>query len=191
MCKYEDILLSITEEYDKKRKEISKNKIEIISKENQIAIEDLTEEQEEKQLFNIMIDIFVPERNMRSVTIDGTPYLDLFNKKYIIRKPYKKTEWAIYEDNRFIVRIFMKEKNKYKFKVPPTVLNCLNLDLEMESKIKERLEKNTYCHFYASYDETVKLLDDFNSLGQTKRNNIFQWFLNIAIDSLPIIKKIS
>ena len=180
--KYEDLLLSITEPIDRERRKPVKSEIETNKQNTNIdPVTNLSSEKEEKIFYQKMVSLFAPEKQMKQIRIDKTDYLDVVGKKYIIRRPLKEANWAIYEDKEFLVRIRMIQKNKYQFKVYNHIFSRLNLSPELSELIKEKIEvTDKFCKFILDYQSAVLILDDFYNIGESKRNTILS---NVSSDN--------
>ncbi len=179
MDEYEDLLLSITEPIDQKKRKQIESEIIIDPEEQQTSIFELTQEQEEKKFYQYLISTFTPEKHMKKTRDNRVDYLDVISKKYLIRRPYEEPNFAIYEDGSFMVRIRMMKKNSYKFKVDIFYFACLNLSEHLLELITERISiKGKYCYFSLNYNDAVEIIDDFNNISHSVRNEIIYNLLN-------------
>lgn len=182
MNNYEDLMLSLADEVqkkeDKKIKEAIK-KIKNESKEKKVLSSEKSDYTNERMVFSCMLlENYVSNYKMNETRINGKMYVDCNGGLYVIRIPQGEDRWTIYKNRKLFFRVEMKSKNKYEFRINKENLKRINVDEEVALRIKKTIHiKNKKfgllnVEFNVNYDDALLILEDLRSLSSGKRNNI-------------------
>ena len=169
---YENLLLSITSKYDKRKNEqFSKEAIEVKKE-----LAPLTDEEENAKLLRYFL-----EKNTGNWTYgyakDGIREVSAFKKDGYVLLYYKKDfksngEWVLKKSGSFLVRFSKIKLNLFRVKMKPEILRCINISTSVQEKIRKKLVVNKYCFFILDYDDCTECIDELFAMNSRQRNSL-------------------
>lgn len=183
---YEELMLSLTLEAQKKENEKKAIRITQIHEEQDksedVYCDGATFIQERAIFSTIVLTTFVPNGKSLQFMNNGKLYVDKVGKEYIVRIPSGTDRWIIFRDGKPYLEITMKEQNNYVFEISSTNLSKINVNDIVYDAISDTLGKNRdkdfNMKFSLNYKNALEFMKDSLSPGNGKRNNIVESFNN-------------
>lgn len=186
---YEELMLSLTKEAQKKEKIKKAGEIEKIHEEQMndkasdvFDSENSTYTEERTKIGSTIVNNFVSKGKVRQFQINGKWYIDNVSDRYIVRIPLGVDRWLIFKDKKPFIKVVMEAQNNYIYEIGSSNLSKINIDDDVKNSIKKSLRKNKDedfdVKFSLNYRDSLEFLKDLLSLGSNKRNNLMDEFNN-------------
>lgn len=187
---FEELMLSLTQEAQKKEKEKKATKITQIHEE-QNKSEDVysggsTFVHERVNFSTAVLKTFVPNGKSMQFMNNGKLYVDKVGEKYIVRIPSGTDRWIVFRDRKPYFKVAMKEQNYYVFEISSDNLSKTNINEIVNNAISDTLRNNKDTDFDVkfslNYKNALEFMKDLLSPGNGKRNSLIEDFNNPSTD---------